>query len=373
MGGHRGQPVLHVVQQALELGVHGRPVGLVIHAVQHGLHRRPHALRGHGHQIRRVMGAAALPHGPGQVRRHCFHEAAMGVRGHQCHPGQPPGHQVREELVPRRTRLRGGHPQPEDFAAPVGVDPGGDHGHRVDHPPALSDFHGQGVGGEEHERAGLAQRPVTESLDVLVQLLCHPADLGLRERVDAELTYELVHAPGRDPGQVAVRDHGDQCGLGPFAALEEPFGEVRAGPEFGDGHIDRAGAGVQGSVPVAVALCGTALGGLAVLGAADRVRVGGEQCVDHGLQQVAQQVWGGLPESFAQQAFRVDNVWSGHRGDVLSRVLWKVRSKAPTVTASVKGTVLATGEGYTTIRDSTGLPAESHGPYGVGSGSGAAG
>ena len=38
----------------------------------------------------------------------------------------------------------------------------------------------------------------------------------------------------------------------------------------------------------------------------------------------------------------------------LSRVLWKVRSKAPTVTASVKGTVLATGEGYTTIRDSTG-------------------
>ncbi|WP_336630281.1 type I restriction enzyme endonuclease domain-containing protein, partial [Micrococcus luteus] len=36
-----------------------------------------------------------------------------------------------------------------------------------------------------------------------------------------------------------------------------------------------------------------------------------------------------------------------------SRVLWKVRSKAPTVTASVQGTVSVTGEGYTTIRDST--------------------
>ena len=35
----------------------------------------------------------------------------------------------------------------------------------------------------------------------------------------------------------------------------------------------------------------------------------------------------------------------------LSRVLWKVRSKAPTVTASVQGTVSVTGEGYTTIRD----------------------
>lgn len=38
----------------------------------------------------------------------------------------------------------------------------------------------------------------------------------------------------------------------------------------------------------------------------------------------------------------------------LSRVLWKVHSKAPTVTASMLGTVLAAGEGYTTIRDSTG-------------------
>ncbi|MGW5854999.1 hypothetical protein, partial [Micrococcus sp. NPDC055215] len=31
----------------------------------------------------------------------------------------------------------------------------------------------------------------------------------------------------------------------------------------------------------------------------------------------------------------------------------KVHSKAPTVTASMLGTVLAAGEGYTTIRDST--------------------
>jgi len=36
-------------------------------------------------------------------------------------------------------------------------------------------------------------------------------------------------------------------------------------------------------------------------------------------------------------------------------VLWKVHSKAPTVTASMLGTVLAAGEGYTTIRDSTPL------------------
>ena len=46
----------------------------------------------------------------------------------------------------------------------------------------------------------------------------------------------------------------------------------------------------------------------------------------------------------------------------LSRVLWKVRSKAPTVTASVQGTVSVTGEGYTTIRDSTLLRRPGSGP-----------
>ena len=43
----------------------------------------------------------------------------------------------------------------------------------------------------------------------------------------------------------------------------------------------------------------------------------------------------------------------------LSRVLWKVHSKAPTVTASMLGTVLAAGEGYTTIRDSTSIASNS--------------
>ena len=37
----------------------------------------------------------------------------------------------------------------------------------------------------------------------------------------------------------------------------------------------------------------------------------------------------------------------------LSRILWKVDSKASTVTAFISKMVVATGEGYTTIRDST--------------------
>ena len=45
-------------------------------------------------------------------------------------------------------------------------------------------------------RAGIAQGPVPEGFDVLIQLGGHAADLGLRERVDAELSHEFVHAAG---------------------------------------------------------------------------------------------------------------------------------------------------------------------------------
>ena len=66
---------------------------------------------------------------------------------------------------------------------------------------------------------------------------------------------------------------------------------------------------------VAVAL-GPALGaGLTVLGAAHRVGIGRQQGVDHGLQQTAHQVRGGLSQSLVKGSSRVDNVRSGHRDD----------------------------------------------------------
>ena len=89
---------------------------------------------------------------------------------------------------------------------------------------------------------------------------------------------------------------------------------------------------------VAVAL-GPALGaGLTVLGAAHRVGIGRQQGVDHGLQQTAHQVRGGLSQSLVKGSSRVDNVRSGHRDDVLSRIRWKVDSKDHTVTAPTTNT-----------------------------------
>ncbi|VOI55323.1 Uncharacterised protein [Streptococcus pneumoniae] len=217
---HGGQLLAHVVQEPVELRVHAGRIGLVIDRVQHGFHGRPHVLRGDAHQVRRVMGAAALPRRSGQVRRDGVLESGVGVRSDQPDPGQAAGDQVGEELVPRRPGLRGGDPQAQDLAVAVSVDPGGQQHHGVDHAPALADLHAQRIGGHERERAGHPERAVAEGLDLLVELGGHPGDLGLGQGVDAQSLDQLVHPSGRDPGEVAVSDHGDQRRLRSLPAFK---------------------------------------------------------------------------------------------------------------------------------------------------------
>src|SRR5699024_11751380 len=138
-----------------------------------------------------------------------------------------------------------------------------------DHAPALADLHGQRVGRDERERPGLVQGAVAKLLDLLVQRLRHPADLGLRERVDAEGLHELIHAAGGDTGEVAGRDDRDQRGFGALAPLEQPLGKVGARAELRDRDVDRADASVEVAMAVAVALRRTTSAGPTVLRAGD--------------------------------------------------------------------------------------------------------
>ena len=252
--GTSGSLLVDVVQEPVELGVHRGRVGLVVDRVQHRLDRRPHALRGHAHQVRGVVGAASLPGRAGQVRRDRLDQPGVGVAGDQPDPGQAAGDEVGEELVPRRPGLAGGDPHAEDLAVPVAVDAGREQHDGVDHAAALADLHRQRVGGHEGERPGGVEGPVAELLDVLVEVGGHPRHLGLRQRVDAQGLDQLVHPPGGHPGEVAVRDDGDQRGLGALAALEQPLGEVGALAQLGDRDVDGADPGVQVAVAVAVAL-----------------------------------------------------------------------------------------------------------------------
>ena len=204
--------------------------------------------------------------------------------------------------------------QTEDFAVTIAVDTGRDEDHGVDHPAAFSDLHRQRVGGDEGERARLAQGAVSELRNVFVEVGGHAGDLGLRQAVDPEGLDEFVHPTGRHSGEVAVGDHRDQRRFGTFAALQEPLGEVGSGAQFGDGNINGADTGIQRAVAVAVALRNPPRGRLSPLGAAHQIGVSREEGVDHVLQELAHHVRGCFGQQVAQHAGGVDNMRSGHRG-----------------------------------------------------------
>jgi len=113
----------------------------------------------------------------------------------------------------------------------------------VDDAAAFADLLGQRVDLDERIRAGV-QGPVAERGDLLVQVLGHRTDLGLRQLGDAEGLGELLDPAGGDAEQVGGGHHGDQGLLGPAAAFEEPVREVAALAQLGDGEFDGPCAGV---------------------------------------------------------------------------------------------------------------------------------
>lgn len=66
----------------------------------------------------------------------------------------------------------------EYFVVAVRVHAGGDHDDGVDHPPVFTHFHGQCVGGDERERARIAQGPVRNTVT------CSSRSAAIRETCD---------------------------------------------------------------------------------------------------------------------------------------------------------------------------------------------
>lgn len=87
-------------------------------------------------------------------------------------------------------------------------------------------------------------------------------------------------------GKVAVGDDRDEGALGALGAparLEQPFGEVAALPELGDGELYGPGASVPGARPVAVSGVDPVGVLLAVGGVADSVGLGAMSAVTKAL------------------------------------------------------------------------------------------
>ena len=106
MLGDGGQFVDQGVEDPVELGVHRVGVGLVIDRMQQRFHPAPGVLRGSGHQVRGVMGAAPLPAGAGQGGTDRLDQTPVRVAGDQGDPRQAAGGQIPEEPEPAGAVLR---------------------------------------------------------------------------------------------------------------------------------------------------------------------------------------------------------------------------------------------------------------------------
>jgi hypothetical protein len=173
MLGDRGELLVKGLDDAVELGMNGLGVGLVVDGVQQRFDPAPAALRGRGHEVRGVVSATPLPGGTGDGRSDRNREPGVGVAGDELDAGQAAGGQVAEERQPAGAVLARGDLDAEDLAVPVGIDAGRDEHVDRHHPPTLTDLEHQGVGRDEGERTGVGKASGAELLNVLVELLGH--------------------------------------------------------------------------------------------------------------------------------------------------------------------------------------------------------
>jgi hypothetical protein len=192
-----------------------------------------------------------------------------------------------------------------------GVDPDGDHHGHVDDAALLADLLGHGV--ERHVGVGATiERSSPESGHLDVELLGHPGDLRLGERLDAEGVHQALDPAGRDAAHVALGHDGDEGPLGPPAGLQQPARVVGAFAQLGDGQIDRPHPGVQGAGSIAVAAVRTLRCHLAVAGVAQHVHLRGHQPLSEAADHLPQQIAALGVEVLAQPLERV-HVGEDHR------------------------------------------------------------
>jgi hypothetical protein len=108
---------------------------------------------------------------------------------------------------------------------------------------------------EDHVRALVLDRSGTERLDLLIQDLAQPADLGLGDAVDAERLDEVVDLAGRHTLDVGLDDDRVEPLLGAPARLEQRR-KVAAACDLGDLELDGANPSVPRARAVAVAVGG---------------------------------------------------------------------------------------------------------------------
>lgn len=266
---HRRRPRAAPRQHVARRVVHGRHGGGVAPA-EHLRHDPAHAapeLPGAGlaHAVAHEVDRAALPRGALEDLAERPDESRVGVRDDEPHARRPARADGSQEGEPRVVGLGVNHVDAQDAppAARVAAD-GRDDGRGGHAAPAAA----LDVGGVEpdvgHRRA--VEGPRAELLDVGVKVRRDGAHLVLGEPGHAHLLRDAPHLAGARAGGVHLGDGGHEGAVRALVALDHVVREEAAGAELRDAQRQRADAGGEAALPVAVAAVRPAAAQLVGLG-----------------------------------------------------------------------------------------------------------
>jgi hypothetical protein len=273
----------------------------------------------------------------------------VGIGDHQLDPVELPGLQRPQEGDPEGPVFAVADLDTEDFPVAVAGHAGG-HYHRLGHDPAAGT--GLDVGGiEEHVgELDVAQRPVPERSQRLVELPADPGDLGLADpRPGAQGGDEIVDLAGRDAVDVGLHHHRVEGPVDPPAPIEDAREEA-AMAQLRDRQVHIPGLRRQQARPGAVALVGPRVGPLMGFGADERGCFGIDEGLEDHLHALADQVDVTAGAQRVEQLGQVKLV-EGHRVDLLVFLgrftqrftRWPTSTADPIRTYTTPGDVTAIG------------------------------
>ena len=177
--------------------------------------------------------------------------------------------------------------QADDLPLAVGVHRDSNYRRDRHHPAALALLQVCRI--EPQIRPFAGQRTIQERVHPLVDVLAELRDLAFADPRQPHGLHQIVDPPGRDAADPRLLDHRDKRLLGRLPGLAERR-EVGALPEFGETQLQRAEAGIQGAIAVAVPP-GRALGAALVATGADHtVNIGLHQDLQHRLRYGSQKI-----------------------------------------------------------------------------------
>jgi hypothetical protein len=236
-------------------------------------------------QVAQEVHGAALPRDAEDLGQRRL-EARVGVADRQLDADQAAPDERAQELAPEALGLGGADVEADDLP-PAGLV----HGVRDDDAlardtAAVTDLLDLRI--DEQIRIAALERPLAESLHLLVEQPRDPTDLALGDP-QPEALDELIDPPRRHTADIGLLHHTHERLLAALPGLQETR-EVAALADLRDLQLDLARTGVPAAGPIAVAMRRAVLAALTVLGADELGDLRLHQLLRHRAHRLADHV-----------------------------------------------------------------------------------